>query len=466
MLTLHPQPGKLRYANNLLPTREGGLATRPGAVQVVSGDIAHAAAWGNRLLLEKLGRIRLWDGVLTEIDIAPAGHVLQATPFQALTSAAAREERLCVADGINPLWFIARRSGVYGRYDIANKVKDAGGIAYPLPVAHVCASWRGRVWTNGDRPNRTQHCQFDDMEYWDPLWTPEYQGEDAERVVALADNGDRLAVGMSQSLWATTGDSHFNWQRNKIASHGVAGPDALASLVLGENERFLFWASPFGLHRSGAAEPLSEDIRAAFAAAPYPCEVAIDRRRGLVLLLAVGRLFVTRLDKPGNFGEITGHNARGLLQMDDYAGWYGADGAWLLGARDTPDRRLDGTITSFTSLYDTWEVIPNPDAGGRALLKRPRFVLNGSARGAASYTAIVDAGINRFTGSATLADETPQMWSDAIAGLDGELWPTLPVRREFPAYLAGIKFRHVLEAPCYMEVLKFEPDYHFGGQEE
>lgn len=465
MLSLHPQPGRLRYANNLLPTKAGGMATRPGAVQVVSGDIHHAAPWGNRLVLEKLGRIRLWDG-LTEIDLAPAGLGLQATPFQALTAEGAREERLYVADSVNPLWFIARRTGAYGRHDIANKVQDADGIAYPLPVAQACATWRGRLWTNADRPNRTQHCQFDDADYWDPLWTPEYQGDDPERVIALAANGGRLAVGLSQSVWATTGDSHYNWQRDLIASHGVAGPNSLASLVIGEDERFLFWASKFGLHRSGVDAPLSEDLLEAFAAAPYPCEVALDRRRRLLLLLTIGRLFAMHLDKPGNFGEITGHNVRGLLQLDDYAGWYGADGAWLLGARDVPDRRLDGTTTDFNSLYDTWEVIPNPDAGGRALLKRPRFVLNGSSRGNATYTAIADAGVNRFSTEASLADETPQVWDDAIAGLNGELWPTTSVRREFAAYLAGTKFRHQLSAPCHMEVLSFEPDYHFGGKEE
>ena len=465
MLSLHPQPGKLRYANNLLPTKAGGLATRPAAAQVVSGDIAAAAPWGNRVLLEKLGRIRLWDG-LTETDIAPAGRGLQATPFQALTAAGAREERLYVADGVNPLWYVARVSGAVGRYDIANKVKDASGVAYPLPIAHACATWRGRLWTDADRPNRAQHCQFDDPDYWDPLWTPEYQGEDAERVIALAAHGKMLAVGMSQSVWATTGDSHYNWQRDPLAGYGAAGPAALASVLIGENDQRLYWASTFGVHQSGVDAPLSDDIREAFAAAPYPCEVAIDRRRRLLLALVVGRLFVMHLDKPGLWGEITGHNVRGLLQLDDYCGWYGADGAWLLGARDVPDRRLDGTPSNFTSLYDTWEDIPNPDGGGRALLRRPRFTLNGSARGNVTYTATADAGVNRFSSTASLADETPQKWADAIAGLDGEPWPTAPVRREFAPYLAGTKFRHQLEAPCYMEVLKFDPDYHVGGKEE
>jgi hypothetical protein len=463
MLSLHPQPGKLRYANNLLPTTAGGLASRPGATQIIAGDIAHAAEWGNRLLIEKLGRLRLWDG-LTETDIAPAALGLQATPFQALTSGGVREERLYVADGVNPLWYVARVSGVYGRHGIANKVLDADGTAYPLPTAHVCTTWRGRLWTNADRPNRVQHCQFDDTEYWDPLWTPECQGEDAERVTALAANGTTLAVGLSQSVWQIAGDSQYNWRPDPVASHGVAGPRALASALISENDQRLYWASGFGLHQSGVDAPLSDALREAFASSPFPCEVAIDRRRRLLLLLVIGRLFVMHLDKPGQWGEITGHAVRGLLQMADYAGWYGSDGAWLLGARDMPDRRFDGTTSDFTSLYDTWEDIPNPAGSGRALLKRTQVVLNGSSRGVATYTVTAD-GRNTFTTIATLADETPELWQDAIAGLNGELWPTTPVRREFAPYLAGTKFRHQIAAPCHMEVLDFNPGYHFGEKE-
>jgi len=143
MLSLHPQPGKLRYANHLLPTAAGGLATRPGATQIVAGDIAHAAPWGNRLMIEKLGRLRLWDG-LTETDIAPAGFGLQATPFQALTSAGAREERLYVADGVNALWYVARVSGAYGRYELDRQctalregIEAANRLADPAAVVAV-----------------------------------------------------------------------------------------------------------------------------------------------------------------------------------------------------------------------------------------------------------------------------------------------------------------------------------------
>ena len=83
MLTSRPEPGKLRVARNLLPTAEGGMESRPGARQLVEGEIAAVVPWGNRLLLQRDGRLLIWDGTLH--DIAAAGAVLDAAPFQALT---------------------------------------------------------------------------------------------------------------------------------------------------------------------------------------------------------------------------------------------------------------------------------------------------------------------------------------------------------------------------------------------
>ncbi len=457
MLSLHPQPGRLRHANNLLPTKEGGMASRPAAVQIVSGDIADAAPWGNRLLIEKQGRIRLWDGI-QENDIAPAGRGLQATSYQALTSNASREDRLYVADGINPLWYIARRSGVFGRYDIENKVKDANGKTYAVPTAQAVATWRGRLWA-AFGTNRGQHCQFDDPDYWDPLWTVECQGDKPDRILAFKPHNKGLIAGLRHSTWAITGDSHYNWQRDKIAAYGVTGPDAIAG-----DDQLFFWLSSVALHQGGQPEPLSDDLRELFATPQYPAELAIDRRRRQLLVLIGGRLFAMHLDKPGRFGEIVGHQARGLIALDDYTGWYGADGAWVLGARDVPDRKLDGTQTGFTSLYDTWEDIPNPNGGGRAKLPRTVAVVLGSSRGNATYTVTAsdEKGENSFSATASLTDRAPDLWSDKIAGLAGEQWPTAPVRREFAPQLAGTKFRHRLSADCHMEVQTFEPKYKFG----
>lgn len=454
MLSLHPIPGRPRTASNLVPTHDAGLASRPGAQQIVNGDIGAAVPWGNRLLIEKQGRLALWDGT-GEIDIAPAGRGLQATNFQALTSNGQREDRLYVADGINPLWYLARRSGVYGRQTIANTVLDATGLAYPIPVAQAVATWRGRLWA-AFGSNRAQHCQFDAPDQWDPLWVIECQGDKPDRVLALEAHGDLLAAGLGQSTWAVRGDSQYNWSRAPLSSAGVAGPAAMAS-----DDQTLYWISPVGLHQAGANEPLSDDIREVFATPPYPAEIAIDSRRRLLLVLVRGRLFVMHLDKPGKFGEIVGQAARGLIQMADYTGWYGADGAWVLGARDMPDRRLGGTTASFISLFDTWDDMPNPDAGGRALLARTLLVAAGSARGNATYTVTADD--NQFRTEVSLTDVSVERWTDQIAGLDGEAWPTPPVRRELPAYMAGTRFRHRLEAPCHLELYAFTPKYQFGA---
>lgn len=435
------------------------MASRPAALQIIAGDIAAAQPWGNRLLVEKNGRIVLWDGI-AEHDIAPAGHGLQATAFQALIGNAQREDRLVVADGVNPLWYIAKRGGSYGAFHITNKVRDPQNVPYPVPVAQAVATWRGRLWA-AFGTNRVQHCQFDDMEYWDPLWTVECQGKDSDRIVALEPHGERLYVGLQHSTWAITGDSHFNWESTAVSGYGAAGPDAMAS-----DKARLYWVSSGGLHQEGGADPISGDIEDVFATPQYPCHVVLDRRRRLLLLLAGGRLFVMHVERPGRFGEITGHQVRGLFAMSDYVGWYGADGAWVLSARDMPDRWLDGRSAQFESLYDTWDVIPNPKDGGRALLTRAVLVALGSARGTATYEieAVSPEGKETFSDSVTLTDVQPQKWSDKIAGLDGEEWPTPPVRRELAPYVAGVAFRHRLRANCHIEVREVDAKYRFGGE--
>lgn len=457
MLALHPIPARPRLTNNLVPTREGRLASRPAATQIISGDIGGAAPWGNRLLVEKQGRLALWTGAAATTDIAPAGRGLQGTNFQALTSDGKREDRLYIADGINPLWYVVRRAGMYKRETIANKIKAASGIAYPIPVAQAVATWRGRLWASYGT-NRADHCQFDRPDEWDPLWAVECQGEDPDRILALEPHGKTLIAGLGLSTWVIAGDTQYNWTKDQIASAGVTGANAMVS-----DDTSIYWISPVGVHQGGQPEPISDDIRDIFSAPPYPAETAIDARRRLLLILVRGRLFVMHLDKPGKFGEITGHKVRGLIQMADYTGWYGNDGAWVLGARDMPDRRLDETITPFTSAFETWTDIPNPGGNGRALLTRTVLVAAGSARGKATYTATGDD--NSFSSEMSLTDVAVQRWTDNLAGLDGEDWPTEPVRRELPVNIAGTRFRHRVEAPCHLELHTFTPQYKFGKEE-
>ncbi len=458
MLSLHHRPDRLRRCDNLLPLREGGVGTRPGAVQVIAGPIAHAKPWGARILVEKGGRLAIWDG--TETDLCAAGLVLQATAFQALTSGAAREDRLYVADGLRPLWFIARRAGVYEREDVTNAVLDEAGTPYPIPVPRQVKTWRNRLWL-GIGTNRVQHCQNDAPAQWDPLWTVECQGSEPDAVRAIEPHGETLAVGLGKSLWGISGTSQFNFQRDQLVRIGVTGADALAS----DGER-LMWISDGGVHRLGLTEPMTDDLRVLFAVPVGPADLVIDTRRRWVLALMAGRLFVMHLDREGVWGEITGVSASGLIRTTQYVGWFGADGLWLLMGRDTADKQLDGTERAVVSRYDTWDQRPNLNGRGRALCNRTILELRGSSRGAATYRLLAGDGnrIRQATHQLSLADETVDDWRDDIESAIPLEWPTRPVRRELVPRIAGETFRHVLTASCYMEVRAFEPRYRFGAE--
>lgn len=454
MLSTHHNPERLRRATNLIPGKLG-MATRPGAQQIVAGAVGDAVAWGNRLLLEKQGRIALWDGN-AEVDIAPAGKLLQGTTFQALTANAQREDRFYVADGLRPIWYIARRTGAWVREDVVNKVKDSSGVPYPIPVPIAVESWRNRLWI-AFGTNRAQHCQNDDTAYWDPLWTVECQGAESDKINALRAHGTSLIAGLSKSLWALTGDSQFNFTRDPVTDGaGSAGPNSLVSDGVA-----LLGASNYGIHALGRAQPLSDDLTEIFQGGLYPVSCALDTKRRLLLVAAAGRLLVMSLDKPGLWGEIAGARVTGVVRMRDYVGWYGDDGVWILSARDTADAWLDGKRTPVRSDWETWDELPNVLNGGRARLSRNTFLLAGSTRGSVTYSATVDDGASTFTTQATLADSPQDLWTDAIAGLAGEPWPSPPVRREFTPQLAGQRFVRRLTADCHMEVRLDLPKYHF-----
>lgn len=456
MLCLHQRDDRLRGADNLLPTAEGGLATRPGALQVIAGPIDAADDWGDRIVAEKSGRIVVWDG--TEHDVRPAGAVLRVTSFQALTANAARENRAYVADGVNPLWYIARRAGAYVWETVRNTVLDPAGAPYPIPVPSVIATWRNRIFL-GYGTNRVQHCQNDDPAQWDPLWTVEQQGQNPARVQSLVPHADVLAAGLEDAVWEITGTSQFNFARDEAMKIGVCGAAAMDS----DGIRLAVLA-PQGVFQVGNPDPVSEDLRDAFVAPIGIGELVLDPRRQLVLALIAGRLFAMHLAQPGKWGEIVGVQANGLIRTTQYVGWYGADGLWLLGARDAADKRLDGTAVPFIARYDTWEQRPNLDGRGRALCNRTVLRVAGSSRANATYRVIADGTLTYEIGFA-LADEAVPNWADNIEGLTPLSWPTRPVRRELVPRLAGGSFRHVVEAGCYMEILNFAPQYRFGQEQ-
>ncbi len=458
MLSTHFLPGRLRRTSNLIPRVQAGVASRPSLIQALDGEISAAAPWGNRALMVRNGRIVLWDGVTT-VDFGQSGLTLSVTSFQALTANAAREDRLYVADGVTPLWYLVYSAGVYTRRDVVNSVKDANGAPYPLPIFRVLATWQARLW-GADGSNRVQHCQADKPEEWDPLWTQEFQGDSPDGVRDLLAADQVLYAGLRKSVWAVSGTSHLNFQRDPVRTGvGVGGPGGLAS----DGGR-LYLGGPDGLFDAATEAALSEDIREMWDSGPIPVEIAIDRRRRLLLILANGRLIVMHLDRPALFGEIIANKVVGLIAMEDYTGYYGRDGLWLFGPRDYPDVAVNGVRTPFESVAETWEEIPNTNGNGRAVLSRTYARLAGSHRGAVTYTATADLSETSIT--QPLADYAVPAFGDQMAGLQGEPWPAKTVLREFPVGIPGGSFVHTLGADCHLEIEEFRPEYQFGLREE
>lgn len=459
MLTTHSVQGRLRRADNLIPRREGGVASRPSLIQALAGEISAAAPWGNRVLAVRSGRHQLWDGVTT-VDFGPAGLGLSATSFQALVANGVREDRLYVADSVQGIWYITRSAGNYLRRDVVNSVKDAQGAPYAIPVPQVITTWASRLWI-GFGTNRVQHCQADAPEEWDPLWTQEFQGSGPGKVLDMLPSDDALLVGLGNAVWAVSGTSQFNFQTASVRQGvGVAG---LRCMVADGGKIYI--GSSSGLFDAGVEAPVSEEVREIWESGPIPVELALDRKRRLLLVLTNGRLLVMHLDRPGAFGEIRSDKVVGLIATDDYTGFYGRDGLWFFGPRDYPDVTSAGLRTAYTSIAETWDDIPNENGNGRAVLARTYVRLTGSSRGSATYTATVDDFESRSAQFA-LTDRAIPHWSDQIAGLAGEPWPAPPVLREVPVHVAGGHFSHRLSAPCHLELESFRPEYQFGPREE
>ncbi len=454
MLSLHHRDDRLRKANNLVPNAEGGMETRPGAMQVIDGIVDAAEPWGNRIIAERNGRIVVWDGAVH--DVHSAGGVLQATAFQALTVDAQREDRAYIADGIRPLWFIAFRAGNYVKETVSNTVLDASHVPYPIPVPSAIGTWRNRLWI--DVGNRVQHCENDGPATWDPLWTVECQGKNPGRVLAIHPNGEALAVGLEHEVWQVTGTSQYNWQRNQALAFGVCGPNA----VDGDGNRLAI-LSPFGVFLDGTPDPVTNDLREMFSSDVGFGELVVDTRRQLVLALVAGRMFVMHLAQPGRWGEITGTQATGLLRTSKYVGWYGRDGVWVLAGRDTADKLLDGSEVLVHSAYQTWPQGPNAGGNGRALCNRTIIQAQGSTRNVATYNVAAER--QSFTATFTLADESVDEWSDDMSAAVAAPWPTAPVRRELVPRVAGENFVHTIEADCFMAIQGFDPQYRYGVEE-
>ncbi|MEJ1355740.1 MAG: hypothetical protein RPU39_13765 [Candidatus Sedimenticola sp. (ex Thyasira tokunagai)] len=445
MLSLSRHPERLRRADNLFPTRGGVPASRPGARQIIDGPVARAVPWGNRIVVERAGRIAVWGGKAIS-DICQAGLTLQGESYQAFIGDGQREDRLYLADGLRPLWYLADDGDSYRTGYIDNSIRQENNEAYPLEPATTVTSWRDRLFY-GDGSNRIRHCQARDPEAWDPLWTLEFQGRSPGKVVCLRASKSALLVGLDQGIWTVTGTSHFNWSRDPLRDgEGVTGPAAIDSDGIEA-----FFLAKSGLY-SLSGSLLTEDLSPLFSAQHYGGQVVVDTRRRLVLFLVHGRVFVMHQDKPGVFGELNA-SALGLLRMDDYVGWYGQDGVWLLQGEDQPDTRTDGAQSDVISLFETWDHQPNPSGG--SFLSNVKMRLKGSPRGSADYNLKVD-GKDAYSASITLTDSLPS--DDVFRSAEAR-----SVRREVTPWQDGEQFQHSISANCHLEILSFNPAYKGGA---
>jgi hypothetical protein len=455
MLSLNFKKDKLRVTDNLLPQNNKTMATRPSAEQIVDGVIEHATQWGNRILFVKDGRIQLWDQNV--YDIAPAGRSLDASAYQALTQDALREDRLYVADGLNPLWYVVREFDTYNQKTITNNITDEANIPYPLTTAESVTTWRNRLFTT-DGNNRVYHCDNEKPHDWDPLFTLEFQSGLRAPIKAVEAMAGLLVIGTHHSLFSVTGDSQYNWHRDfLVKEHGAVSPSAIAT----DGTR-LYYLSTTGLRKLGVDKPLSDDDLAdAFITPDYSAKLVLSPDGKYLLFLVNGRLFVMNTYTE-QFGEIT-QSARGVFSTSDQAGWYGDDGIWIMTSHDAPDIWLDGREADVVSIYEIWPDFPNPQ--GRALNTRGVFHLKGTDRSNATYTVTATDENEKITYSEeiSIADETTD-WLDVWDGTIRD-WPGEPVQREVKPMIAGTKFSHKLESRGHLEIVQFEPQYRYGGDE-
>lgn len=450
LLSLRPGDGLAR-ADNLIPY-PSGPRSRPGAVQTFAGAVEVASGWGGRVVVASGGAVRVLDQSPGTV-LSGAVRGLAGTAYQALTADAEREDRFYVADGVRPLWYAVRAGTGYLRHEVTNTVLDAAGDPYPVPTSDCIATWRGRLWV-GDG-YRVRHSDNDAPAAWDPLNTLALQGAQPSRVRGLQPFGDRLVVGTEAGLWAITGTSQYNWQRDQIViGRGLVGPRAIAS----DGAR-LWWISAAGLHELGASVSLSAGVLDALFEVPDPgAQLEVSPDGELLLMYVRGRLLVMST-RSGDFGEVLAPaGIYGAVRTDTGIGWYGPAGVWMFGGEDAPDVSLRDVQVPVTTVYETHDQYPNPQ--GRALCPRVWLTANGSDRGTLRYTASVD-GIESEPVTLTLADAPAPVlfraWDGAVRARR-----TAPVQREIPVHRAGMRFAHRLVADCAIEIRTIAPKYQFG----
>ena len=464
MLTLRYTPGALRTSLNIIPLGDNRMESRPGAYQLITGNINRAIGWGNRIAFERYGYLNVWHATITNLSPRVANLQMTGTTFQTLTGYGDREERLYIGSG-EDIYYLRRRANQPGETDfyesvnITNEVKDSDNKPYQLPKARALASWRNRLWA-GDGTHTVYHTEHDKPHLWDPINAIGFQSGTQNDVTALCPFGDRLIVATPSSIWAVTGDSKHNFQRDKI----INGRGAVNQRCLTTDGQRLYYLDRNGVFELGREEPLSSDIEDLFRAPDNDAELMLDPQGEFLYLLYDSAIYVYNTNK-GGWGQIDAQ-AKGLIRAGDRMGWYGVTGLWLMGSRYAPDVFNDGTQQAVRSHFRTWPAQPNPY--GMSSLNRVFISILGTWD---------SSGVSSVGNYAVYPDEDEPAMVEQDFDLARKAPPSLQigttqlykekpqrVYAEIPVNTANEQFEHEITTEGYVQLVSFEPNYtHSGG---
>lgn len=460
MFTLNYSPGKLKQADNLIPVGETEMESRPGAQQIISGNINSAIGWGSSVVFERYGQVYIWHVIENSFSDRRAGTRMSGTSFQALTGYGDRQRRLYIATGDSIFYIFRRPNGegdtqLYQDETFINECLDSEGEPYPLPKAKTLATWRNRLWAS-DGTHIVYHTENDKPHYWDPINAMQVQSGNQSDVTALVSHSDRLIIATADSLWQVTGDSKYNFELTKIVSgHGAVGGRAMVS-----DGRRLFYLDRQGLYELGRDEPLSSDIDTVFYTPDSAAELLLDNQAELLFMLYNGRLFTfhTRYQR---WGEII-TEAKGLVRIGNRVGWYGVSGLWLLNTRYSDDVCLEGRCDPVHSIMRTWQEQPN--IAGVTDLQRVYIGAEGNYQSRCTYRLYTDSDQSALMQTAfDIWRHEPRFLEIGGVKLHHEKPEYLNI--EVPVQLADYQFEHELDTSGYIRLRLFNPKYNYSSQE-
>ena len=456
MFTLSYTPDAFRESLNFIPVSSDRLETRPGAMQLLDGNINRAIGWNNAVVFQRYGQLTIWHVLENKFENVEPSTQLNGTVYQALTGYGDRQERMYIASGkdVFYIWRKPTEEGVTQFYDAVyfdNEIKDEQEQPFALPRARQVVTWRSRLWAS-DGSHIIYHTENDKPHSWDPINAMQFQSGKLSDVTALCPHGNQLIVATSGSLWTVTGTSKYNWQLQQIVTgHGAVSAQALAS----DGSR-LFYLDRYGLFELGNPRPLSEPIENIFYTPDSGAEILLDPGGELLYLLIDKRLFVYNTTV-NDWGEIDAR-PKGLVIVGNRAGWYGVDGLWLMTTRYAPDTDLKGNRTKISGRLRTWPSQPNPF--GMASLNRVFMSLEGMENNNISFSVYADenspAGISDQYPTWRTEPRKLQVGPDTLTYEKSER-----VAVEAPVNISDYQFEQEIRTEGYLKIHTVKPDYYF-----